>query len=228
MTNMELATAIVISPKAAFESLAQKPRFIFPMLLIAIGSAVVLGWYFAIVDFPWMMDRIFSANKAMTEAQRDQAARFMSRAAMGGLSVVSGLIVAIIVPVIQSVYYLLASKIKNVERSFDQWLALAAWASFPGLIGILASVAFLATTSSTKIGNEEIVILSLNELFFHLPLGHKGTTFLASITILHPWTWYLATLGVKTYTGRSWLFSSLFVLLPVVLYYGIFAAISFR
>jgi hypothetical protein len=96
----------------------------------------------------------------------------------------------------------------------------------PSLLGILASAALLLASDTHQIDNGELAVLSLNELFFHVPFGGKGHTLLTTLTILHPWMWWLTALGVRVWTGRSWTFSALFALLPVVVGYGAWAAIS--
>src|ERR1041384_6647665 len=78
MNNMELMGAIVTSPSAAFADLKEKPRFVFPLVVTTVTTMAILFWYYSIVDFEWLKDRMFSANPSfgnMTEQQREQAAK---------------------------------------------------------------------------------------------------------------------------------------------------------
>jgi hypothetical protein len=175
------------------------------------------------------MEQILSGNEGaaqLTEAQRAKAIDGTSRGFMLGSSVIAGSVVVAAIKLLEALYYSLAGKVTNVERSFRHWLALACWSSLPSLLGILASAALLLASDTHQIDNGELAVLSLNELFFHVPFGGKGHTLLTTLTILHPWMWWLTALGVRVWTGRSWTFSALFALLPVVVGYGAWAAIS--
>ncbi|MBL8265029.1 YIP1 family protein [Steroidobacter sp.] len=229
MKNTELAWAILTSPGSAFIELQERPRFWFPLLATVFGAVALIAWYYSIVDLRWLMEQILSVGGAaqMPEEQRAQAVAATSRGFMLGSSVVGGAVAIVAFKLLEAVYYSLAGKITNVEKSFRHWLTLAAWTGLPSLLGVLASAAVLLAADTNQLGTGELAVLSLNELFFHTPLGGKGNTLLSALTLLHPWMWGLSVLGVRVWTGRSWAFSAIFALLPVVVGYGIWAAISF-
>lgn len=228
MKNTELAWAILTSPSSAFVELQQRPRFWFPLLTTVLGVVALIAWYYSIVDLRWLMEQILSAGGAaqMPEEQRAQALAATSRGFMLGSSVVGGAVAIVAIKLLEAGYYSLAGKITNVERSFRHWLALAAWTGWPALLGVLASAAVLLAADTNQLDTGELAVLSWNELFFHTPMGGKGNSLLTSLTLLHPWMWALSVLGVRLWTGRSWVFSAIFALLPVVVCYGIWAAIS--
>lgn len=231
MKNTELSLAVLTSPSSAFAELQERPRFWFPLLAVLIGVVALMAWYYSFVDVQWLMEQTLSTNPRtaqMTEAQRAQAIAQTSRGMMLWSSVIIVAVVVALLRLLEALYYSLAGKITNVERSFRHWLALATWTGLPSLLGVLASAAMLITAQSNQIDNSALAVLSLNELFFHVPMGGKGYTLLTSLTVLHPWLWWLTALGVRVWTGRSWTFSSIFALLPVVVCYGAWAAISLR
>jgi hypothetical protein len=65
-------------------------------------------------------------------------------------------------------------------------------------------------------------------LFFHKSMNERGFALLSSLTVIHPWVWWLSVLGVRVWSGKSWLFSSLFALTPIVIMYGGWAAWAFK
>jgi hypothetical protein len=140
--------------------------------------------------------------------------------------VIFGAVAVAAIKLLEALYYSLAGKITNVERSFRHWLALASWSSLPSLLGVVASAALLLATDTNQIDTGALAALSLNELFFHVSLNGKGYTLLTTLTLLHPWMWWLTALSVRLWSGRSWTFSAIFALLPVVVGYGTWAAIS--
>jgi hypothetical protein len=84
------------------------------------------------------------------------------------------------------------------------------------------------TATSNQVAYEEVSVLSLNELFFNKSVTDKGFTLLSSLTLIHPWAWWLTVVGVRVWSGRSWQFSSVFALAPIVLVYGGWALWAFR
>jgi len=229
MKNTELAWNILSSPSAAFAELKERPRFWWPLLLIILSVAALAGWYYSVVDIRWLMEQTLSGNDAtarLTEAQRAQAIEHTSRGMMLWSSVIFGSLAVAAIKLLEALYYSLAGKVTNVERSFRHWLALASWTSMPSLLGVIASAALLLAADTNQIDAGAMAALSLNELFFHVPMTGKGYTLLTTLTLLQPWMWWLTALGVRSWSGRSWAFSALFALLPVVVGYGAWAAIS--
>jgi hypothetical protein len=234
MNNMELAGALVTSPSAAFADLKEKPRFVFPLVVVCVTTAAILFWYYSIVDFDWLRDRMFSGNPRManmTEQQRERAEKAMTMMSANFLMWSSIISVIVMIPAmraIEAVYFLLAGNVANIRFKFEQWFALSCWTALPHLIGTASMAVYLLTTGTNQISNEELSLLSLNELFFHKSLGDKGFTLWSSLTLIHPWAWWLTALGVRVWSGRSWLFSSVFALTPIVLMYAAWAAWAYK
>lgn len=227
MNNMEMSSALITSPSAAFADLKEQPKFWFPLLAVLVSTVAVLIWYYSFVDFDWLVDRMMSADPRMSEEQRTQAMAMMKPGFIMWSSVISVIVFVTAARALEALYFSLAGNITNVRHSYLQWFALSCWTAFPHVIGALGMAAFLLTSGTNQVSNEELQVLSLNELLFHVPLGGKGYVLLSSITILHPWVWWLTVVGVRVWTQRSWLFSTVFGLLPPIVVYGVWALIAF-
>ena len=59
-------------------------------------------------------------------------------------------------------------------------------------------------------------------------MGSPGHALFESLTIPAVLSWILMIIGVRTWSQRSWAFSAIFILLPVVVIYGIWAFFAFR
>jgi hypothetical protein len=227
MNNITLAGLFITSPSAAFAELRERPRFLFPLIALVVATALVTGWYYSVVDFEWLKDHLFSGNKrmqAMPEADRARAMGMMSKKMMLSSGVIATAIGLPMVLAIQAAYCMLAGKITNVQKSFLHWFSLLSWSNIPVLAGVVASMVLLATQSSpVQINPSELQMLSLNELFFHLSPSEPGYSLFSALSLLSLWTWGLAIIGVQTWSNRSWAFSTIFVLLPFVVIYGIWA-----
>ena len=233
MNNFAVLQALAFEPRRAFAELDARPRYWWPLLLVALTSAAVAAWYASVVDLEWLTDaqlRGSSFTQNMTEAEIER----MSRAAAGqrGTQVVIGTlstaIITGLVIVISALYYSLAGKITGVERSFRHWMAMSAWTATPTVLAMLLTAVVLLTASGNQISQEALQPLSLNALLFHREPGDPGYTLFNSINLLQFVSLYLAALGVKLWSGRSWLFGIVFTALPYVILYGIWAYFSLR
>jgi Yip1 domain len=231
MNNLELAVALVVEPKRAFKEIEERPRFLFPLLAMVLVSAGATLWYYSIVDTAWLIDnslRSSTRGRNMTEEQMAQVSRLMSRNTLMYGSLVSVVLVTVILRLLESTWYLLAGKVTNVQRSFKQWFSLASWTSLPQVLSVLPAIPLLLTANSPQLDASALSPLSLNELLFHRGMGEAGYTLFTSINLLHFFTAFLVVLGVKLWSGRSWLFAALYALLPVVLIGGVWAFLALK
>ena len=231
MKDLALAWAMLTAPTAAFNELRERPRSLLPLLLILVGTVGVLAWYYAMVDIDWLADRLMDATprtRNLPEAERTKAMAVMNRPFLMGSSVIGAAIVLLLMRVGEAAYFSLAGKITNVQYSFRHWFALACWTAIPQFLTVLLMVGYLLLSPTNQISNEELQLLSLNELFFHRTMGEPGYALLSNLTLLTPWVWLLTVIGVRIWSGRSWVFSTVFALLPEALIYGIWSIFVLR
>jgi hypothetical protein len=107
-------------------------------------------------------------------------------------------------------------------------MALSAWSSLPTAVAIIPAAVVLFTATSNQIGQEALQPLSLNELFFRREAGETGYQLLTNVSLFNFIALYLAAVGVKVWSGRTWLFSILFTALPLLVIFGIWALIALR
>jgi hypothetical protein len=179
MNSFEMLQALVFEPRKAFAALAERPRFLFPLVALIIGTSGLVLWYYQVVDLEWFTDRQLRSSgfaSALTEEQietRVKAAgeRSGTAAAFATISTGIGLVIGYL---LVSVYYLLAGKVTNVQRSYRQWFALSCWTSLPSLLAIIPAAIVLLTATTAQIDQAELRVLSLNSLFFHRAFGEPG------------------------------------------------------
>jgi hypothetical protein len=233
MNNLAIAQALAFEPRQAFTELDARPRFWWPLLVVVLASAVLTFWFMSFVDLEWLIDqqlRQSARTASLTEEEIVALAR--QQASMGGLlagigAVATGLFIAFML-LVGAVYYLLAGKIAGVNRSFRHWLALSAWTSLPTVLAVIPAALVLLTATSNQVGQDSLQALSLNELFFKLEPGETGFTLLTNINLFTFVSLYLGAVGVKVWSSRSWLFSIVFSVLPLILIVGIWALYVLR
>lgn len=224
MNNLQLSLALLSEPKKALEELRERPSFWFPLLLIAFGTALAIVVYFQHVDMAWFTDYLGSLDPKMAKAGESVPA--MSRDMLMWTSLTAVIISIPIMRMVEAAYYLLAGKVTNLGQAYGHWLALACWSSLPLLLSLVIGLILLFMHPTGQISQEQLNVLSLNELLFHVAPGSKWHTLATTLTLLHPWAWGLAAYGVRVWSGRSWGFSVGFSLLPWAVFYGVWALIA--
>jgi hypothetical protein len=71
---------------------------------------------------------------------------------------------------------------------------------------------------------EDLDMVSLNYLMLHLPASNPWTSFASSVDLVSLWCIVLATIGLKTWTGRPTATCVTVALLPYLIVYGLWAA----
>lgn len=233
MNNIALSVALATAPSSAFAELRERPRFWFPLLLLVATTAAMLFWYYSIVDIEWLKDAMFSNNPDIQKLPEDQRAAtmgMMTRTTMLWGSVIGSVVGIPIVFAVSALYLLVAAKVTRLPRElgFKHWFALSCWTSLPLLLSTVVAAIFLIMSDTTQVSPSALQPLSLNELVLHRPFGSPGHSLFESLTIPNLLGWALMIIGVHVWSQRSWLFSSLFVLVPTFVIYGIWSAIAFR
>jgi hypothetical protein len=234
MNNLGLASALLFEPRKAFAEIDARPRYWVPLLVLILTTVVVAVWYRSVVDLEWVTDRAIRSSsfaKNLTEAQIEQAVqRSAGNRTLGTVATVLGTPIAIVaIGLLSALYLMLAGKVTRVRRSFKHWFALTWWSALPGAVLTLLGAAFVLLTATTaQIDQTELKPLSLNALFMQKTFDQPGYTLFSSIDLIQLYGLYLGVVGVRAWSGRSWLFSSIFALLPYALIYGIWAIISLR
>ncbi|MGM9516971.1 YIP1 family protein [Roseateles sp. DB2] len=221
MNTSQLTRSMLLQPELAFASLRTQPRFAFPLLLLLGLTLAAIGAYFSHVDLAWLQTHLLAP--AGDKSQEGMPALSLQTLAI--TSVVGALIALVGGRLLEGGYYFLAGRATRIDLPFNQWLALACWASLPLLLLPLLSVGMLAVYPNGQILQEQLNALSLNELFFQVPQDSPWYVLLNSLSVLHPWSWWLSAVGVKTWSGRSWAFSLTFTLAPWLLVYGVWALV---
>jgi hypothetical protein len=233
MNNWAILQALVFEPRKAFAEIAERPRILFPLALLVLATAGLTLWYMGVVDLEWLIDRQLRNNPFGRSLSEEQIAQQVAAASgRRGLQATVGAlgsgIVIVVIALLGALYYVLAGKITNVDRSYRQWLALNCWSSLPTVLAAVPAAFVLISAGSAQIPQEDLQPLSFNALFFHRAASEPGYALFSSMNLLQFVALYLAVVGVKAWSGRSWLFSTVFATLPFVLIFGIWAFAALR
>ena len=231
MNNLAVAIALATSPSKAFEDLRQRPTFWFPLLLVIITTAGMMGWYYSVVDIDWLKELMFANNADFQKMPEDQRAGAMAFVGRNTMLIGSVVAICFMVPVfylLHALYFLLAGKVTKLTPGFKHWFSLTCWTALPALITVVVSALLLIIRDNDQVGPGILQPLSLNELLLHYPLGSKQQGFFEALSIPTLLSWVLMIMGVRAWSQRSWVFSTIFALIPAVLIFGIWSIFVFR
>jgi hypothetical protein len=232
MNNFELAVALVLDPKGAMREIEARPRFLFPLLIMMLVTVGITFWFFHVVDFDWFIDATIRSNprsKNLTEEQMAAASKVITKGVITWTSLIAVPFLLVIIRLLEALWYLLAGKVTKVQRSYKQWFALANWTTLPGVLAVLPAIPLLMTAKSVQMDAATAISpLSLNALFFHRAMGDSGYQLFTNLNVIQLFTLFLVVLGIKMWSGRSWLFALVYTLLPVAVIGGIWTFLALR
>ncbi len=209
----------MLAPRAALKALLQRPTFLFPLSVIVLGTAVALASYFFLVDFEWLLQEQASKQGEYQKPGHTSRIAVLSMSLAATMAGIPALRAA------QALYLHIAGKLLTIGLGFRHWLSLACWSNLPLFLPLPAFLLALLVHPTGQVSQEALEVFSLNTLFFRVETHDPAYQLLTTLTVLHPWAWWLAALGVKVWGGFSWARSLFVALLPKVVIYGGWAAV---
>ena len=217
MTNSQLLSRLFSSPRRFFEELSESPRFALPMWLILLVTVGTVVWFYSVADVKALIEQQLAANPQMTDAQRDAAARFMNRGILTASSGIGVVVILFVFRLLEALYYRIVGKFSGLSRTYRQWFAFAWWTAMPGLVGAIPTIIVLAFSPASQLDAAAMQPLSLNSLFFHFKPGAPGYQATTNISVVMLLSIALTMYGMRIWSKRSWLYSSLVTLTPAIL-----------
>lgn len=212
---------IFLEPRKTLEDLRNHASWWWlPLALVIVLYMLFQVWYINRVDISWFADQALAANadKMTADQLREAHARFTPTSMMVFSAI--GCVGFVVWYLIQALYFMLAAKVGGWQvQGYGSWLNFIAWTSMPALLGVLASAAYMLSTSSRQISPIDIDITSLNTLAVHIPFGAKGQALASSLRLTTIWSWVLMVIGVSAWTGKPSSKAAVAVLTPYLVCY---------
>ena len=214
---------VFIEPSPTFTRLKAKGNPWLPMVLLIVLSLAVMVWWVQTVDFTWLREHMIASQPDAKPEVREAMAHFVTPTSMLiGMST-GAVLGALFGFALYAGYYLLAGKVLGTSIGYSKWFGFAVWTSIPRLLGIpLAALQIM--TSHGRLAPDDMNMVSLKYLVFHLPLSNHWANLLNNLDLTGLWCIVLAAIGLKAWTGRSTGACVLAALLPNVIFYGLWAA----
>lgn len=209
-------------PTSTFQQLDARPRSWFPLLVIVGSMVTLMVWFFAVVDFPWLMDQVVAAMK--TAQEREEASKFMTKAVMQWSTLFGTAIGYPLVFAVMGVYLMLVSKAVAHGLSFGKSFALAVWSSVPMALLLPLGALQIILTPNGQLDFSDLNPLSLNQLIFNYDGSHPMAGVLDSINPTTFWCVALTIIGFEVWARVKRATAIKVVLVPYITIYGLWIA----
>lgn len=218
---------VFFSPSAAMDSLARKPSFIVPLLIITvIGSvAMMIAFQRGVVEHGMRQKMESNPRFEQIPAERrdaiiEQSARASSYFAVGGavLGPTIGLLLT------SGVLLLMTNVLGGSRVRFRQMVAVVAHAWLPMAVLSLIGIPILLAKDPETIDFQNIVPMANLSFLFSPSEQHRLYMIASSIDLFSFWVIGLLALGIARLTGKSRGSVLPIVLAPWALYVVVFKA----
>ena len=222
---------VLVSPVEAFGALKSRTLFLYPFFAVILAQALMIFYYYQVVDFPWFInDMVANLPEDTPRQTRDMVAESQMKMGAGVLGIISAVSITVVFPVVFLLfagYLALVSLARGDGIKFGQWFGLVCWSAVPALIASAASMVTISLSEDGRLGQADINPLTLNNLFFQLRANEPGASFFNTVDLSALWSMVLVAIGYRTWTGKKSVASTVIVLLPGLLLYGSIALFSF-
>jgi len=220
-SNLTLATNLVTAPNEAFASLRERPRALFPVLVLLALYSVVQFYYFSHVDMGWLLDNQLQASGAnIPEAQRQQVVTQVSKVPpviYGAGTAVAVDFLLLFVILIGALYFTLVSVITSDGVTLKHWFTLLCWCLLPQALGQTAAIVNMLINDPRFMFQDSINPLAFgNLLSIDRAAASPTQRSLLAIDVTAVWGLVLQVIGYQSFSKSSLTKAAAVVLGPVV------------
>jgi hypothetical protein len=214
---------VILEPTPTFGRLKAKTNAWLPLLVMIVLSLVVVDWWVMNLDFDWLRAHMLESQPNAKPEVKAALAKFLTPRSMMVTTSLSAVLGPVVLTALNALYYLIAGKMLGSSVTYGKWFGFTVWASVPGLLK-LPLMGLQILTSHGQLAPEDLNMVSLNYLLFHLPLTNPWASLAGSIDLTLFWSLALAILGLKAWTGRSTGTCVVVAALPYLVIYALWAA----
>lgn len=214
---------MLTEPTIAFRALQKRSYGWLPLALMMATTIAIMYWYYATVDYAWLLERTLSITPDAKPEQREAMAKMMKPQTFRTIGLAAATIMTPLIMAVSALYFLLAGKFVGANLSYGKWFSFACWTSIPTLLTI-PLMAMQIMSSQGQLAAEDLTMVSLNYLVFHVPPSHAWASWLSSLQLTQVLIVVLTALGLRAWTGCTLKAALLLAMVPTLIVYGGWAA----
>lgn len=218
-----VAVNIFTSPAEAFAAIRERPRVLFPLLLVIIATAATSTAYMNGVDIAWYTEQQIRAMGLIQLSEPEIDAAVDAAVARGRTVMLlqASIGTALVIPIVfllQALYLKLVSLVSKDGVNYRRWLSLVCWTALPVILDQIASLVFIAGNNIAFVPQGEINPLTFGRLT-GMEAGEENALrrLALSLSPINLWPIFLGIAGVKFLSGKSLFYACAVVLAPLAL-----------
>jgi hypothetical protein len=214
---------VILEPTPTFVRLKEKTSAWLPLLALILLTLGITYWWISTADFAWLREHLIATQATVKPEARAAMEKVITPTMMLWSSAAGAVLGTPALFALTAWYYLMAAKIMGNPIGYGKWFSFVAWVSVPRLL-VIPLMAFQIATSHGRLAPEDMNMVSLNYLLFHLPSSTPWATLASNLDLATFWSAALAALGLKAWTGRTMGTCVLVAVLPYLIVYGLWTA----
>lgn len=214
---------VVLDPAPTFLRLKTNTNAYLPLVISVLLSLAIMAWWINTLDFDWLREHMLATHPTAEPEVRQAIADTLTPEFMMWTSGIASVIGNLLILATTAAYYMLSGKIIGISIDYGKWFGFSVWSSVPRLFVVPLSMLQILT-SHGELAPEDLNMLSLNYLLFHLPLSNPWAGLASIIDLTTFWSMALSTIGLKAWAGRSTATCMTVAVLPYVIIYALWAA----
>lgn len=225
---------VFFSPKETFQSIARKPTWLVPVLLLCVAELLVVGVYGHRAGWRGLIEKQMSGNsqfQGLTAAQKERQIEVATKVApyAAYVEVVIGPFLAILI--FAGIFWLIFNVMVGAKFGFRTSLAIVAYGLTPGILTALLGVLILFLKDPSTVDLQHLVASNAGAL-----LSSDAPKWLAAglraVDLFLFWEMILLAIGYSAAAPKKISFASAFAwifslwLVVVLIVVGVTAAVS--
>ncbi len=216
-------TGVFFEPGKTFQDIADRPRWVVPVVLIILVSIVYMVLYTQHVGWERMMrHQMETSSRAaqMTNEQKEQAIATQARFApiAGYVGAVVGLPIYLLVS--SAVLLAIVAGMMSASVKFKQIFAVMAYASLTGLVSAILTIVVMFLKNPDDFNMQNPLVFNPGAFMDPLSTPKFLYSLAGSLDLFVFWNIFLIATGIKAAAGKRMSFGK--ALFAVVLPWGVF------
>lgn len=195
----------LVSPGKTFESIAKRPTWVVPLLVLAIVSSLVFYLAGQRTDYRDVITKtVEQSGRDVTEEQLEPQIAMMEKAGPI-ISAVSTPLVIVLITLIVALLYWVAFKLLGSDLSYKDSMATTLHASMPAVVSMLISIPVILGKGTLGYEDTKTGSFLTSNLALFAPEDAPGwlTALLASVDFFSLWSLAVTIIGFKAVARLS-------------------------
>lgn len=196
---------IFFEPAATFQSIARRPSFLVPLVVLTLLSLGVTWWIGERVGWERVIRAQIEQNpraREMPAEQREQAIEQWKRRAPMFAYVQGAVAITVLTLIVSGVMLFVFNVFGGSELEFRRVFSVASWSMMPLAVASLLALVIIALKEPQEVDVQNLVASNLGALFDAQRTPRPLLSLLGSLDLFTAWQIFLLSTGLAALAGK--------------------------